>query len=56
VKDDIENNDANGLKRFPELASSHSIPSKRIRDIVGDDADMVGINWLSARTVNCQEN
>jgi len=56
VKDDIENNDANGLKRFPELSSSHSIPSKRIRDIVGDDTDMVGINRLPAWTVNCQEN
>jgi len=41
VKDDIENNDANGLKRFPELGSAHGIPSKRIRDVVGGDMDMV---------------
>jgi len=43
VKEDIENTDANGLKRFPEISSSHGIPSKRIRDIVGGGTDVVSI-------------
>ena len=43
MKDDIENTDANGLKRFPEINSSHGIPSKRIRDIFAADADTVSI-------------
>jgi len=40
-KDDIENTDANGLKRFPEISSSHGIPSKRIRDVVSSGSDVV---------------
>ena len=41
MKDDVENSDANGLKRFPEIGSSHGIPSKRIRDILGTGTDSV---------------
>ena len=41
VKDDIENTDANGLKRFPEISSSHSIPPKRIRDVLASSTDTV---------------
>jgi len=41
IKDDVENADANGLKRFPEIGSSHGIPSKRIRDILGTGTDSV---------------
>ena len=42
-KEDIENTDANGLKRFPDVSSSHGIPSKRIRDIVGGGTDAVSV-------------
>ena len=41
VKDDIENSDANGLKRFPEVGSSHGIPPKRLRDVLGTNTDTV---------------
>jgi len=41
MQDDTEAGDANGLKRFPEMSSSHGIPSKRIRDILGTGADSV---------------